>query len=388
MKIGIFADVYDPQINGVTTSIRMLRSGLIRQGHEVYVFTTSNPRAPKVEPGVFRIPSVPFVSANRIGLLYHPKVARVVRNIGLDVVHTHTEFSLGVFGRHLAKTLDLPHVHTMHTKYEDYTHYLVKIGMLKPMAKSVARKISGAFCNCADAVIVPTEKCRDMLLDYGVTRDISVVPTGIELKRFTRPLEENTGEVRSELGLKSDDKVIIYVGRISEEKSIDEVFIALKDYLTANRNVKLVLIGDGPDRERLQALAEQLGIAPMIIFAGSRKWDNIGAYYRAGDVFVSASQSETQGITYLEALASGVPVVAKDDPCIQGIVENGVNGYRIGCMDDLTEYVNKILSQKFLRENLSRGAQATAARYSVDSYTQGVLTTYNLALWKSLPNYA
>lgn len=388
MKVGLFSDTYLPQINGVATSVRMLKESLIAEGHEVYVFTTTNPGAAENETNVYRMPSMPFVSANRLGMFYHPQIARTVKELDLDIIHTHTEFSLGMFGRHLAKGLNIPLVHTMHTKYEDYTHHLVKLNVLSPMAKSAARKLSSAFCNCADEVIAPTGKVRNMLLDYGVRREISIVPTGIELEKFRSSCARNGRCVRSELGLNSDDKVILYVGRISEEKNIDEILIALKGYLPTRDNIKFVLVGDGPDRERLEEMSYELGINSQTIFAGGKKWDEIGAYYQMGDVFVSASQSETQGLTYIEALAAGVPVVAKDDPCLDGVVENGINGFKFGCQDDFIPSLDKVLSQKLLRDNLSEGALDTSARYSASGYAQSVLSVYSNAIWQTAPIYA
>jgi 1,2-diacylglycerol 3-alpha-glucosyltransferase len=184
MKIGLFTETYYPQINGVATSVLMHKRLLEKLGHQVYVFTTTDPGADEHEPGVFRVTSLPFASSRRIGIFIQPRTIQFIRRLGLDVIHTHTEFSLGLLGRTLAKLLHIPLVHTYHTIYENYTHYIIKLGMLEPAAKKLARSISTRFCNSADQVIVPTEKVKSLLLTYGVRPDIAVAPTPIDVSRF------------------------------------------------------------------------------------------------------------------------------------------------------------------------------------------------------------
>lgn len=167
MKIGLFTDTYYPQINGVATSVLMLKKNLESMGHRVYVFTTTDPKAEDKDKNVYRVPSIPFISARRVGLFYNPRLARFIKKLGLDAIHTHTEFSLGIFGRAMAKELNIPFLHTYHTIYEDYTHYIGKLGVFDPIAKMAVRKISINFCNSADKVIVPTNKVKDLLLSFN-----------------------------------------------------------------------------------------------------------------------------------------------------------------------------------------------------------------------------
>ena len=139
MKIGLFTDTYYPQINGVATSVLMLKRNLEMRGHQVYVFTTTDPKADSEEINVYRVPSIPFISARRVGMFYNPRLSKIIKGLGLDVIHTHTEFSLGIFGRSMARELNIPFLHTYHTIYEDYTHYLGKLGVFDPIAKMAVR---------------------------------------------------------------------------------------------------------------------------------------------------------------------------------------------------------------------------------------------------------
>jgi len=366
MKIGLFTDTYYPQINGVATSVLMLKENLEMRGHQVYVFTTTDPKADSKETNVYRVPSIPFISARRVGMFYNPRLAKFIKRLGLDIIHTNTEFSLGIFGRAMARELNIPFLHTYHTIYEDYTHYIGKLGIFDPIAKMAVKKISISFCNSADKVVVPTGKVKNLLLSYNVKQDISIIPTGIELNKFSK-YAYNKGIVqnlRANLGIGEKDKIILYIGRISKEKNIEEILITLKTYLKDKIDVKFVLIGDGPEKSILENKAKEFGIHNQIVFAGERPWNDIGMYYQIGDVFVSASQSETQGLTYIEALASGLPVVAKADECLDGVLEDNVNGYTFHNEGDIIRYLDSILYNELERERLSFGAIKSTRKFS------------------------
>ncbi len=382
MRIGIFTDTYYPQLNGVATSVLMLKEKLTAQGHQVYIFTTTDPEAPRREPRVYRLPSLPFVGDRRMGMFYHYGLAKMVRRLDLDLIHTNTEFPLGIFGRYMAREMQLPMVHTMHTIYEDYTHYITKFRMLDSLAKTVAKKVSGDFCNSADHVIVPTEKVKDLMRSYGVTKEITAIPSGIELGRFESGQYSQSAiqELRQELGISQEAKVLLFVGRIAEEKNISELFYSLRRYLQEHRELCFLLIGDGPYRSRLEDLAQELDLADKIIFAGARPWDEIGKYYQAGDVFVNASQSEAQGLTYIEAMASGLPVIAKADRCLEGILEDGVNGFAFSDEAGLVGALEQVLADAGTREKLAQGALKTASRFSADGFAQQVAGVYEQLL--------
>lgn len=378
MKIGLFTDTYYPQINGVATSVLMLKKNLEMRGHKVYVFTTTDPKADSKEKNVYRVPSIPFVSARRVGMFYNPRLSKIIKRLGLDVIHTHTEFSLGIFGRTMAKELNIPFLHTYHTIYEDYTHYIGRLGVFDPIAKMAVRKLSIKFCNSADKVIVPTEKVKDLLLSYDLKQDISIIPTGIELNKFSKQnynfnIVQN---LRTDLGIEEKNKVVLYIGRISKEKNIEEILIAMKSYLNERENVKLVLIGDGPEKNAMENRAKELGINNQIIFAGERPWNEIGMYYQIGDVFVSASQSETQGLTYIEALASGLPVVAKADKCLDGVLEDNINGYAFHNQKDFIKALDSILYDELKQERLSAGAIESTRKFSAEHFAYTVEAVY------------
>ncbi len=379
MNIGLFTDTYYPEVNGVANSVYTLKTELENQGHNVYVFTTTTPGAPKHEYNVFRMHSMPFVfmKERRVGMVYQRKLAALIRKLNLDIIHTHTEFSLRVFALIMAKELNIPLVHTYHTIYEDYTHYFAPIAILNNRAKAFARFYTRKCCNFVEEVIVPTEKVEDLLTSYKVIRNINVIPTGIDLKKFYKGnfTEEQILEVRKRFHITPEQKVILYLGRVSPEKNIGELLKAMPKYMKEHSDVRFVVVGAGPDLDNLKKLAQELKLSNSVVFAGQQPWDEIALYYQLGDVFVSASQSETQGLTYFEAMAAGLPVVAKKDPCLNEILRDGYNGYAFDTQDEFLEGLDKVL---YGTEGIpyGRNSELVMKPYSTEEFARNVEKVY------------
>lgn len=379
MNIGIFTESYYPEINGVATSSYTLKIELEKRGHNVYVFTTSTPGEPDHEHNVFRVPSIPFIflTERRVGLFYQPKLAAIIKKLNLDIIHTQTEFSLGIFGRIMARELGLPMVHTYHTIYEDYTHYIARFKALDRRAKAFARIYSKMVCNSVEQVIVPTEKTKDLLLQYSVHKDISVVPTGVDLSKYDEgnySIEEIQA-VRAEYEIGPKDKVMIYIGRVSHEKNIQWMMKALPPYMEKRKDLKFVIVGSGPALEGLQEMVKNTPHQDRFIFMGAKPWDRIGLYYRIADVFVSASQSETQGLTYIEAMASGLAVVAREDKCLENILEEGHNGYTFTDESGFYQGLDKVLYDH-QEIPFSQNARNKVQRYSTTEFAYQVEAVY------------
>ncbi|MCM1159532.1 MAG: glycosyltransferase [Bacteroidales bacterium] len=326
MNIGIFTDTYYPEINGVANSTHELKKGLESLGHTVYLFTVSNPAASlEDESGIFRIASVPFpmLKERRIGVTVSKVWKRKVRRLHLDVIHTQTEFIMGHLGRKMADYLGVPHIHTYHTIYEDYLSYLHMPD--KPYFRKAVQRFSRSCCNRADEIIVPTGKVRGLLNRYGVQREVHVIPSGISLRKFSSPDKQNVNRLRRQLGISEDKQVLLYVGRLSAEKNISELLTYIREAENRERPVFL-LVGDGPEREALERQVRELCMEETVIFAGMASFDKIEDYYALGDIFVSASTSETQGLTYIEAMAAGMPLLVKRDECLKGVLREYENG--------------------------------------------------------------
>lgn len=359
MNIGIFTDTYYPEVNGVANSAYELKKALERQGHLVYVFTVSNPEAAVYgEKGVYRITSVPLpmLKELRLGFAISKVWQRKIAALHLDVIHTQTEFIMGHLGRKLADWLGIPHIHTYHTIYEDYLSYLHMPD--KQCFRKIAQHFSRICCNHADEIIVPTHKVSELLKQYGVKREVHVIPTGISLGKFAKPDAGRVNELRLQLGIPDSRLVLLYVGRLSAEKNIAELLAYL--HKTENREgIRLLLVGDGPERENLQEQVKELQLESSVIFAGMVPFDRIEDYYALGDIFVSGSTSETQGLTYIEALAAGLPLLVRKDSCLDKVLKEYENG---------VSYENEKMFRQgleFLRKNFRQNVQERAVRESV-----------------------
>lgn len=312
MNIGLFTDTYFPQVSGVATSIKTLRDELIAQGHHVYIFTSSDPRATdSPEDGIYRFPSVPFVSFKdrRIAFTGWLKVLRIARKLDLDIVHNQTEFSLGVMGKMVAKELGIPCIHTYHTMYQDYLHYIANGRVLKP--KDVARLAHLYLKNMA-GVIAPSERVLDTLESYHVESPIRVIPTGVNLRVYRlRDTPEQKLSMRQKYGYDRDTPVLLSLSRLAFEKNIQELIASMPDVLAKEPTAQLLIVGDGPARQSLERQVREMDLRDHVTFAGQISNDEVPHYYQIADVFVSASDSESQGLTYDESLASDVPIVVR-----------------------------------------------------------------------------
>ena len=313
MRVGLFTDTYFPQVSGVATSIRTLKTELEKQGHTVFIFTTTDKDVNRYEDWqIIRIPSVPFFAFKdrRVAYRGFSKALEIARQYQLDIIHTQTEFSLGLLGVWIAKELKIPVLHTYHTQYEDYVRYIANGMLIRP---SMVKYIVRGFLNDMDGVICPSEIVYDLLTRYKVTTEKRVIPTGIDLAKFERPeiTKNHIEDLRKKLAIDDSETMLLSLSRVSYEKNIQAVIEALPNVLKENAAVKLVVAGDGPYLADLKEQAESLGITDSIIFTGMIPPNETALYYKAADFFISASTSETQGLTYLESIASGTPIIMR-----------------------------------------------------------------------------
>lgn len=328
MRIGLFTDTYFPQVSGVATSIRTLKTELEKLGHTVFIFTTTDKDVNRYEDWqIIRIPSVPFFAFKdrRIAYRGFSTALEIARQYQLDIIHTQTEFSLGLLGVWIAKELRIPVVHTYHTQYEDYVRYIAKGMVIRP---SMVKYIVRGFMSDLDGVICPSEIVYDLLMKYKVKVEKRVIPTGIELAKFERPeiTSENIADLREKLGISNQETMLLSLSRVSYEKNIQAVLAALPAVLEENLDVKLVVAGDGPYLSDLKAQAKRLNITDAVIFTGMIAPSETALYYKAADFFISASTSETQGLTYLESLASGTPIIAHGNPYLDNVINDKMFG--------------------------------------------------------------
>lgn len=344
MNIGIFTDTYFPQISGVATSIKTLKDALEEQGHNVFIFTTTDPHVKKgtIEANVFRFSSVPFISFTdrRVAFRGFFEATKVAREVKLDVVHTQTEFALGMIGKYVAHQLKIPAIHTYHTMYEDYLHYVLNGHLLRPYH---VKQFTNVYLKNMDGVIAPSKRVEALLKRYGVSIPLRVIPTGVDVKSLNKPV---THDVRHELGIAPDVPVLLTLSRIAGEKKINRILNVMPEIVDEFPNVQLVIAGDGPDVEILQEQVERLTLEDNVQFVGDVPHDDVGAFYKMANLFVSASDTETQGLTYIEALAAGTKCVVYDTEYTENVFDNPCFGK---VFTRPSEMRDAILS--YLREN-------------------------------------
>ncbi|MCD8118890.1 MAG: glycosyltransferase [Lachnospiraceae bacterium] len=338
MKILITSDWYAPVINGVVTSILNLQHELEKEGHEVMVLTLSGSRRSYRRGNVFYVGSVraeAIYPNARLRLRIHAELLDQIIKWKPDVIHSQCEFSSFTLAKKIAHRLSIPLVHTYHTIYEDYTHYFCPS---RRVGKKAARAFSRMILNHVDWVIAPTAKTAELLEQYGVHSGISVIPSGLELDKFTH----HRNLVLSELGIPETHPLVIYLGRLAKEKNLQEIFAYLENYDGAP--FTFVIVGDGPYRETLEEDARLVSDKVNIHFLGMVNPQDVPSYYSLGDLFVSASQSETQGLTYIEAAAAGLPLLCKEDECLAAVLVPGDNGWMFENRDQFLGALSRFLS--------------------------------------------
>lgn len=374
-RVLLLSDSYRPTVNGVVTSIDELRQGLLEAGHDVRVLTVGPVRRTTFDGTVYRLPSLDashIYPHARLGRPIDPETFADLLAWRPDVLHSHTEFVAFWWARRLARRLKAPHVHTYHTLYADYSHYFFP-------HKGTGRALCAGFArqtlNRTTTVIAPSVKIEQLLRGYGVRVPIAVVPTGVDLTRFTpgAPSEE----LRDSLRLTPGIPVILSLGRLAAEKDVTETVDLLAGVL--DQPWQLVVAGDGPMAAALRGQVERLGMKDRVRFAGAVDPAQVPDYFRLADVFVSASRSETQGLTFLEALATGVPVLCRDDASLDGMVQDGHNGRRYREPEEFTRTLTWLLRDPALRRRWAQGAVETASGFSRGAFVDAVCATYDRA---------
>lgn len=378
MKILITTDLYTTETNGVVTSVRNLSNELIKKGHDVRILTFSENAHSRKEDNVYYIKSMPLAVYPNVRMPFRTtnrhRLMKEIIEWNPDVIHSQCEFFSLPFANRIARITHAPIVHTYHTLYEQYVTYLFPS---RRVGHFVVRTASKSRLKNVDTVIAPTHKVEDALHGYGIENKISVVPSGINLEQHKKRItEEERREKRRSLGFSDDHIVLINLGRLGTEKNLDELLVFFAKVRKTKSNLRFLIVGDGPARADLEAHAKELGVENDVVFTGMVKPIEVQEYYQLGDVFVSASTSETQGLTYIEAEANGLPLLCRRDDCLKDVIEQGENGYEYKDEEDFLDCIDRITNDTEWREEAGKRSEEIAATFDKETFAESIEKIY------------
>lgn len=389
MRIVIFSDTYPPEINGVATSVYNLTKTLRAHGDEVLVVTTNiYAKELSLKDGILRIPGIKltWLYDYRLAYLYNRDAMKIIRAFHADLFHNQADWGVGWFGSIAAAKLGVPTVYTFHSDLEDYVYYVTH-GHFDRAARGIMRSYFKFNSSHVDEFITPSLKTKEYMRSIGVDRSISILPTGIDFDAYKDSLvdQKKLAAIREKNRIPEDAFVVLSLGRVAKEKSID---LCLRGYAKhrlehPEENSLFVVVGGGPALEELQELSKSLGISEYVRFLGPVPQTEVPLYYRLGDVFVSASITETQGLTFMESMASGIPLLARYDDSLANTIRDGENGFFFLDDEDFPKKLEIIQSLKpEERTKLIKAAREGLAPYSLERFYENIMEVYHRAIRK------
>ena len=381
MRIGIFTDTYSPDVNGVARSAELLKTSFEELGHEVFVVCTHPGVTIKEEGNIIRVPGVEIKKfyGYAIAQPLHPLLLSKIKSLDLDIIHAETEFGVGIFANMVADSLKIPLVRTYHTDYVDYMNYFNITGseLIGKGLKGAVSKLSKLFGNNCLRLMTPSAKTASMLKECQITTKIDVIPNGIDLSSF-KPKKDKTrvSSIKKELKNK-DEKLLVYVGRCAKEKSLDMILESFIKIKKEKLKIKLVVVGLGPQLNEYKKYVKDNKLDSYITFVGKKPFEDVPYYYQAGDAFISASTSETQGLTYIEGLAAGLPIIVRKDDVLDDILIENVNGFSFNGKEDIYDVIYKFYkldSKKLLK--MKQDAIKSVKKYDSVEFAKNTLNIY------------
>lgn len=386
MRIAIFAETYFPFISGIVTHIQTLKESLEESGHEVLIVTAS-PKTNRhyVKDGVLYCPAIPMKRIYGYGFSNPLNLERlkIIREFNPDVLHIHTEFSMGIFAQFAARKLKKPIVYTLHTMYDDYLFYVAPHKFGQKMVKPAAHLYFRSTANKATEIIGPSLKVVEFLRRCGVERHINIIPNTVDLSDFLpqNVSPDDISSVRKTLGIREGDTAICFVGRLGKEKSIDTLIEFFAQNCKGNKQYKLFIIGDGPEKNNLARQIQDLDVTSQVKLLGRIEHASLPPYYHACDLFATASLSEMNSISMLEAMASGLYVLQRLDIYNKNQIEAGENGETFTSSKEFGALVSAQAAMT-AEQKAQRRERVTAFtnRYGKKEFVAQVLNVYERAI--------
>lgn len=373
MRIACVTDTYKPYVSGVVHFISLNRRYLEEHGHEVWVFAFGDARADPPEPGVVLSPG--FKVHGRAGFRLGTRLTRKAHHLlaTMGVVHVDDPFVSGRLALSVCRRHHVPVVFTNHSRVDLYPDYFLTAlpnGSLDQALRSYMRR----FCRRVDLVVSPTATVAEVLRGLGVDVPIKVVRNGVDIAPFLRvargfgAADDARVSTRRFLGLDPSDVLFAYSGRLSPEKNLPLLVDAFAAVTRRVPGAGLMLIGDGPDRKAIEAAVERAGLSGSVHFTGMVPYEQMPAHLSPCDVWVSASVTEVDPLTVIEAMAAGLPVVGAVAPGLSDTVEHGRTGLlaRPDDVDALAACMERLALDPESRAALGDAAREASARYAIE----------------------
>lgn len=378
MRIGFFTDYTYPGGHGVETTIDAFQKGLEATGHEVFIYAPYDKEIKDTKKNIFRFRALKLQKNPKMFfsffLLPVGKTRKEVMDFKLDVVHAHSALTLGMFAKQIAKKQKIPLVYEQHTDYPTWLKDNLRDKFILPR---IVEGWVSRYANQADAIIAPSPKIKATLLKWKVKKPIYFLPNCIDFELFHKD-RSGRDEFRKKYAIAPDAKVLIFVGRLSREKNLIFLLEALAEIVKKNKNVVLMLVGEGYQKEKLKKTAEELGITANVRFTGFIPHEKVAQYYNASDVFVMSSLSEVMPVVVLEAEATGLPCVVLDDLAFHDTVFEGENGFVVKekSSSSFAEKTLELLGNKELYDKFSAKAEEVAKGFGIEEQTKKLLEIY------------
>jgi len=326
MKIGIFTNNYLPNPYGVTGSIESFRKDLEASGHEVFIFAPKWKGYSDENPNVFRYPSLtlPIKFKFPLAIPYSRNLDKIISELDLDIIHSQHPVLLGSVAKKWAKKKGIPLVFTWHTLYDHYTNFVPFLPKKFVAWKAISKSVK--YTNFCDQIIAPSQSAKEIIKNWGVTQDIKALSTGVDESIFLNASREG---LRKKYGVKEEEVLLLLVSRITEEKNIRFLFQSAIEVVKENAKVKFLIAGGGYLLDGLKKRVQEEKLEEKVFFAGEVKKEEVKNFYAAGDIFIYASKSETQGMIISEAMYAGLPVVAVEATGIKDAVKDNVSGFLV-----------------------------------------------------------
>jgi len=371
MRIGMMADTYKPYVSGVTNYIDLNKRYLEQAGHDVYVFTFSDPDYVDNEARIIRSPGLPLADT---GFFLSLKYSREAKHLlqSMDLVHVHHPFLSGRLALHYCRSENIPIIFTNHTRYDMMAHAYIPM-LSEGISVGLLQAYMPSFCKAVDLVISPSAGMEKVLREFEVESPIEIVPNGVELTRFfqAEPLP------RAEYNFNGDDILLVYAGRLAPEKNLDFLLMAFAGVIQAVENVRLLLVGDGPLKEELIELVKDLQINKFVQFTGLIPYEKMPGYLAMCDAFVTASVTEVHPFSVIEAMGTGLPVVGIYSPGVGDIVDDGATGYlSTKNLPAYTAKMTRLCLQTKHRKEMGASARIASQKYDIEHTNQLMMAQY------------